>query len=247
MSCLASATPSFASSVSTLTPARERTQGTDLQTVGLTAPKLQENGCTGLSWLLTSFSLTQLKDLSGWEGWGTHFFLSETSLLGKGSGGTGRPMPKQGGAPGGVGGPPGGRGGGGGGQQANGKGGAGGGRSLVVIEEVKVSGPPGGGGEDTGPVCDETEKSEQSFSNDTFQVSDYYSFPYSYSLSIYTRSPILLLPPTYIELPFSLCISNIHCTHNHRYTDTYVKHSHTDTEQTLSHYNATAGLAQRVV
>lgn len=114
------------------------------------------------SLLLTSFSLTQLKDFSGWEGWGTHFFLSGVSLLGKGSGGRGRPMPKQGGAPGGVGGPPGGRGGGGGGgQQANGRGGGGGGRALVVIEEDKVRGAPGGSREDTGPVCGETENQKR--------------------------------------------------------------------------------------
>lgn len=125
-------------------------------------------------------------------------------------------MPKQGGAPGGVGVPPGGRGGGGGGQQANGKGGAGGGRSLVVIEEVKISGPPGGGGQDTGPVCEETKNQKnKAFSNDTFQVAHDYSFPYSYSPST-LDPPILLLSPTYIEPLFSLCISNIHHTPNHR-------------------------------
>ena len=129
--------------------------------MGLPALGYRRVGAPTSPWSLTSFSLTQLKDFSGWEGWGTHFFLSGTSLLGKGSGGRGRPMLKQGGAPGGVGGPPGGRGGGGGGQQVNGKGGAGGGRSLVVIEEDKVSGPPGGGGEDTGPVCGKTEKSKE--------------------------------------------------------------------------------------
>lgn len=131
------------------------------QSMGLTSTGYRRMDPLIFSLLLTSFSLTQLKDFSGWEGWGTHFFLSGMSLVGQGSGGRGRPMPKHGGAPGGVGGPPGGRGGGGGGQQANGRGGGGGGRSLVVIEEHKVSGPPGGGGEDTGPVCGKTEKSQR--------------------------------------------------------------------------------------
>lgn len=132
------------------------------QSVGLIVTGYGRMDLLVFSLLLTSFSLTQLKDFSGWEGWGTHFFLSGISLLGQGSGGRGRPMLKHGGAPGGVGGPPGGRGGGGGGgQQANGRGGGGGGRSLVVIEEDKVSGPPGGGGEDTGPVCGKMEKSKR--------------------------------------------------------------------------------------
>lgn len=110
---------------------------------------------------LTALSLTQLKDFSGWEGWGIHFFLSGISLLYKGSEEDVRSKLKQGGAPGGVGCTPGGRGGGGGGQQSNGNGGGGGGRSLVVTEEDKVSGPPGGGGETTDLVCGNRNKKEK--------------------------------------------------------------------------------------
>lgn len=181
------------------------------------------------SLLLTSFSLTQLKDFSGCEGWGTHFFLSGTSLLGKGSGGRGRPILKQGGAPGGVGGPPGGRGGGGGGgQQVNGRGGGGGGRSLVVIEEDKVSGPPGGGGEDTGPVCGETETSKrQNINKDAFRVPQHCAFPYSYSPPGLDPEACSHLPHTI--KPRSLPLHPEHPTHRYTHkanTDIVDSHSH---------------------
>lgn len=96
---------------------------------------------------LTSANLDQLKDLSGWDGWGMFFFFREGPSGAPGGGG----MPPIAARPGGGGPPGGGGGGGGGGMPPGGGGGGGHPPPKGSMDGGGGTGPPGGPGGSGGP------------------------------------------------------------------------------------------------